>query len=196
MKKKTLFLIIAIAVLLICGIGIWCSNTKERKTITPDNPTLVFENAVNLDKEYVYLNHSQKYIYYETTAVLKDYLDDEACDGTIESVGSVLQFEDSKGPKVVLTTHRVDLNQYDIRDGFYVMNQPLNDITLNLTFEQAFEKMMKANYVKPHSRYCVLRKQVGPKVANPQYIFGNDKQDIFVDAITGDVTDKNPAFDE
>ena len=55
---------------------------------------------------------------------------------------------------------------------------------------------MEANIVKPHSKVCVLRKAVGPKEANVQYIFGNEDGAVFVDAVTGDVTDVDPFFTE
>ena len=41
----------------------------------------------------------------------------------------------------------------------------------------------------------VLRKQVGPVDANPQWIFGNLHSQIYVDAVTGAVSKDNPAFD-
>jgi hypothetical protein len=53
---------------------------------------------------------------------------------------------------------------------------------------------MAANAPKPHSRQVVLRKEVGPNSINPQYIFGNFQAQLYVDAVTGDVKTKNPAF--
>ena len=62
---------------------------------------------------------------------------------------------------------------------------------------QAYEKMMNANCPKPHSRHCVLRREVGPIAdINPQYIFGNDQMQVYVDAMTGEVRTNNPVFPE
>ena len=55
---------------------------------------------------------------------------------------------------------------------------------------------MEVNLPKPHSKHVVLRKQIGPKACNPQWIFGNITSQIYVDAVTGEVNSKNPAFDE
>ena len=65
---------------------------------------------------------------------------------------------------------------------------------MTVTFNEVLEKINEVNMPKPHSKQCVLRKQVGPVAANPQYIFGNVKSQIYVDAINGKVSDENPAF--
>ena len=71
---------------------------------------------------------------------------------------------------------------------------PLNDEAIVLTFTEALDRVLAANYPKPHSKYVVLRKEIGPKAANPQYIFGNLKSQLYVDATTGAVSDSNPVF--
>lgn len=54
---------------------------------------------------------------------------------------------------------------------------------------------MASNFPKPHSRNCVLRREIGPiPDVNPQYIFGNTKSQLYVDAVTGSVTNHTPAF--
>lgn len=65
---------------------------------------------------------------------------------------------------------------------------------ITITYRQAYERLMQSNYEKPHSKKCTLRKMVGPRPCNPQYIFGNMHRCLFVDVVTGDVTDINPAF--
>jgi hypothetical protein len=40
----------------------------------------------------------------------------------------------------------------------------------------------------------VLRKEVAPLDCNPQYIFGNKRAQLYVDAVTGEVKDYNPAY--
>ena len=80
-------------------------------------------------------------------------------------------------------------------EGFILDDKPLNDEQIVLTFSEALERLYEANLPKPHSAKVVLRKALGPKVANAQYIFGNTEEQVFVDAVTGDVTDKNPVYD-
>jgi hypothetical protein len=73
-------------------------------------------------------------------------------------------------------------------------DSPLDKEPVKVTFAEALEKLNQVNFPKPHSRYCVLRKEVGPKDANVQYIFGNSHAQLYVDAVTGEVTDHNPVF--
>ena len=40
---------------------------------------------------------------------------------------------------------------------------------------------METNIVKPHSQKVVLRRELGPIDANPQYIFGNTHEHVYVD---------------
>jgi hypothetical protein len=56
--------------------------------------------------------------------------------------------------------------------------------------------MIYSKLKKPRSKFCSLRCQYGDIKANPQYVFGNATEHIYVDAVTGEVSDKNPAFPE
>lgn len=71
----------------------------------------------------------------------------------------------------------------------------MNDELIKLTYKDAFDRVMATNCPKPHSQHVVLRKELGPKVANPQYIFGNSSAQLYVDAVTGEVRDTNPVFE-
>lgn len=66
---------------------------------------------------------------------------------------------------------------------------------IEITFNEAFQRVMESNYPKPHSKNCVLRKEVGSTDYHPQYIFGNPHAQLYVDAVTGEVTDKNPIYE-
>lgn len=159
---------------------------------------LVVENLISMDRQDMYMNHAQDYRWFETCMMLNDFLDEEN-DGSLAEVVNVFQ-------GVVESENSFDLTVYkfqhfadgsyatDSIHGFWVEDQPLNEEAIKLTYKEAFERLMATNCPKPHSRYCTLRKQVGPINANPQYIFGNTRATIFVDAVTGEVSDINPAF--
>lgn len=168
--------------------------------VVPDITASV-ENIIATDRQTMYgLANGQDYKFFESSIKLCDYLNSEDCDGKILSVSNVFQQIIEKGTgfdtkvlKFVTTGKGTTTNIFD--DAFYIENSPLNDEPMPITFEKAFERMMKANVVKPQSRNCVLRKPVGPTPCNAQYIFGNIRQQIYVDAVTGEVRTKNPAFD-
>ena len=200
--KKILFMLVAV----LCMGLVSCNSCKSEKpetnvdsaeVVVNNDSAMVVENVLGLDKQYMFTNYGKDYRWFETCIVLKDFLDEEN-DGTITGVSNIFQVvvEKDKGAdvNVIMFTHVGDSTQMDIKQGFWVEDFPMNDDAIKVTFKEAYEKIMAVNMPKPHSRHCVLRKQVGPNAINPQYIFGNAQAQIYVDAVTGDVTDKNPAF--
>ena len=213
MKIKSILWMLALFVSL--SIGFTSCDPKPKKQdaqiekkaileafdeVMPSDGTLTVENVISTDREYMYLHYKEDYRWYETTVVFADYLDGEAQDGSIKSVTSTFQvmYPDEGGTSgdavVVFITHDLNTIRIEAKEGIFVGDYALNSNPINVTFTEAYEKMMSANYVKPHSRYCVLRQPVGPKVANPQYIFGNNRAQIYVDAVNANVVDKNPSF--
>lgn len=186
-------------ILLALTVGLTSSKcTSEKKN--PSNfaqTTLTVENTVSMDKEQVFLNHGNNFRYFETTAVLDNYVDadDEHNVVSVENVFQVLFDEDEKSidTKVLIFSHNLDGGDVDIHEhAFWVGNEALNDKTIKLTFKDAIQRVYETNCIKPHTRYVVLRKELGPVDANPQYIFGKGK--LYVDAVTGSVSETNPAF--
>lgn len=172
-------------------------DTTDESVNQVTDSVLVVEQAISNDREYMFMNYGGDYRWFETCIVLKNFLDEEN-DGAVTGISNVFQVveEKEKGADtfVVLAAHVPDSTVYEVKHGFWVEDYPMNDEAIKVTFAQAFEKINQVNLPKPHSKQCVLRKQVGPKACNPQYIFGNVKAQIYVDAVTGDVTDVNPAF--
>ena len=192
---STLFLITALTF----GISS-CKCTNEApadETVVAEE--LVVEHVVALDRQAMYINHANDYRWYETGIQLKDWLDEEN-DGTIDMIVNVFQAiekysETTFDTFVYKYQHLSDgtVNEEGIH-GFWVEDYPLEEEAIKVTFKEAYEKVMAVNLPKPHTRQVVLRKQVGPVDANPQWIFGNLHSQIYVDAITGEVSDENPAF--
>jgi len=204
--KKILFML-AVMFSLCVGFSSCDSCKKGEKNETSEVTDSVVaghldvENITNTDKQYMFTNYGADYRWFESCILLKDFMDEE-CDGTVEGVSNVFQVvnmsEDQKSADVfvVLAAHTADSIAYEVKHGFWVEDYPLNDEAIQVKFKDAFEKMMETNCPKPHSRHCVLRKQIGPVDANPQYIFGNTEAQVYVDAITGEVSTDNPAFPE
>jgi len=179
-----------------------CNPTTEdsASSLESEATALDVENIISMDRQQMYLQYSNDYRWFETCIVLEDFLDEE-CDGTVTGVSNVFQVvtdgaENSADVHVVLMSHSGDLSQVDVKHGFWIGDNLLNDEYIKVTFKEAFENLMRANIVKPHSRQVVLRKQLGPVNANPQYIFGNTHAQVYVDATTGAVSAINPVFPE
>lgn len=193
--KKT-FYIFSLILSVIVSFGMYsCSCNKEKNDFAQvqNDTTLVVETTVNLDKQVMF-NEGKDYVWYETCVLLKDYLDDEKCDGTVAEVTNIFQVNKNGQPYVWMFTHVGDSLVTDVHNSFWMEDYRLNDDHIKLTYKDAFNKVMSTNSVKPHSRNCILRNPMGPLECNPQYVFGNIEEQLWVDAVTGDVHNSNPAF--
>ena len=192
-------MVFLMGIMLMIGVSA-CTCSRQKKDVDPAVAELVVENVVSLDRQAMNLAHGGDYRWFETGVQLKNWLDEEN-DGSIDMVVNVFQVVEeydstSFDTFVYKYQHFSDgtVNEEGIH-GFWVEDYPLNAEAIAVTFQEACEKVQESNLPKPHTRQVVLRKQVGPKEANPQWIFGNLREQIYVDAVTGAVSDKNPAFD-
>ena len=156
------------------------------------------EHLIALDRQAMYNKVGGDYRWYETCMRLENFLDEDN-DGTLAEVVNVFQAIIQRGEgfdtKVYKFQHFADgTYAEDSVIGFWIEDFPMNEEAIKVTYKEAYDNLMAVNMPKPHSRYVTLRKQVGPVEANPQYIFGNLHETVFVDAVTGEVFDYNPAF--
>lgn len=192
--KKLFFLLMAFAVLL--GATSCTSCNKESK-----QTGINVENIIKSDIGYMDKNYTS-YVWYESSMVLANYLDEEDCDGSVANIEDIFQtgFGDTNVTQhiVVMIKHYGELMKVDTVSGTWLEDVVLCKDDINFTYKQAFERLMEADCIKPHTKFCVLRNPLGPYQCNPQYIFGNSLDDniLFVDATTGEVRDYNPAFEK
>lgn len=198
MKTTIKFFSIGLACLMLFGVSS-CKNKKEVVPIDVPAVTLNVEHSIATDREDMFLNYNEDYKWFETCVLLKDYLDSDSTTSAVAGITSIFQTITEKNEgfdtHVIMFVHTEQSNGVEIKDGFWVEDFPLNDAEISVTFEEAYNRLMEANLPKPHSKHCVLRKELGPKAANPQYIFGNNQYQVYVDAATGEVTDVNPVFE-
>lgn len=193
MKKFLFGILLTMISIMVAGCQSCQSDNKQEDLVEPVE--IIAEDAISMDKEYMLLTYGDEYVWYETDIKLKNYLDEE-CDGVIESLANVFQINYSdKDSEVVTITHTSDGETYtDVKQGFWVEDFILKSDEIALTYKEAFEKVNEVNSPKPHTKNCFLRKPVGPKECNPQWCFGNINSQLWVDAVTGEVKDSNPAF--
>ena len=200
MKKYLMLMsvaLLAVVTLTLSGCKGCKSEKKEAPVLVQDKYAV--ENVVSTDKQYMFVNYGGDYRWYETCVLLKDYLDED-CNGDIAGVSNVFQVvtmdEGGGDSHVILMAHTPKADTIDVKQGFWIEDFPMNDEAINITYKQAFDIVMGVNYPKPHSRQCTLRKPIGPKDCNAQWVFGNIEAQLWVDATTGDVATSNPAFDD
>ena len=201
--KKIIFVIAAIATLALtacsgCGSKKAEPGVNDSAKVVAQAGKLNVDHVIATDRQAMFAKlGSGDYRWYEAQITFTDFLDGEN-PGEIEKIVDVFQVIDQHGKSADVTvwyfTHTPDTTTITSDAGFWLEDIPLNDEAIKVNFANAYERVMAANYPKPHSRHCVLRKEVGPKEANPQYIFGNVRAQLYVDAVTGDVTDKSPSF--
>lgn len=191
--KKVFILLMAISLMFSFNSCDWFNKNKDN-----EKKEIIVENVVKADRDYMTENYGNTYVWYETQIFLNDYLDEE-CDGSFSEIVDVFQvittIDSAKfDTKVIKMYHVADSSYIEEIEGFWVEDMNMNDEIISVTYKQAFQLINEVNFPKPHSKNCVLRKEVGPIEANPQYIFGNIESQLYVDALTGDVTDESPSF--
>ena len=199
MKKVIAF----IMTIVLAFAMISCTCSSNSNVVVGDSDVAVVdsmyvEHTVALDRQSMFTKGvDNDYRWYETDIRLVNFLDEEYAG--IDEVVNVFQTVESRDSKsfdtVVYKFKHTDEGTVEgSTRGFWIEDYPLNEEQIKVTFVQALEKVNEVNLPKPHSRYAVLRKQVGPVDANPQWIFGNVRAQIYVDAVTGEVSEENPAF--
>jgi len=193
--KKLIYIFVGILALI--GISSCKCQSEKQAEPTFEQSELIVENVVSADKEKMFLDYGSDYRWFETCIVLNDYLD-EADSCSINGISNIFQvvteMEGGADVNVIMFTHVGDTTDVQVVHTFWIEDSPMNNDSLAVTFTDAYEKVMEVNLPKPHSKHVVLRKEVGPLEANPQYIFGNQESQIYVDATTGEVRNYNPVF--
>ena len=190
MKKTFLFILM--------GLLLFSCDPKKKQEVASQPVELNVENVISTDREQMYLNTNGDYRWYETMILLDKCLDEESPKiAEIVNIFQVAEFEDSTTADVYVHKfqHFADGNStHESIRGFWVEDFPLNDSIIAVTYQQAFEKIQQVNFPKPHSRHVCLRNPIGPISINPQWVFGNINEQLWVDAVTGEVKNSNPAF--
>jgi len=212
MKKLSLFmmsLIFSLALGLIsctgCGNGEAQTQKDSTEVVLKDSTVatvaLNVEAAIAMDRQAMYLAHGGDYRWYETEILLPEFMDAEEATSDPVMVVNVFQTVVERGNGFDTWVHKYQhfndgtvLN--DSVQGFWVENYPLEDKALKLKYTEAWDRMMAVNFPKVHSKHVTLRNPIGPVAINTQWIFGNVREQIWVDAVTGDCKNSNPAFPE
>lgn len=178
-------------------------NTVPKTDLSTVDSTVVInvENTISTDRQAMYLKFGEDYRWYETDILLPEFLNSENVTSDpimiVNIFQSMVERENGYDTWVFKFQH---LNNGEIFvdsiHGFWIENIALNDQAIKLKYTEAWDKMMQANAPKPHSKHVTLRNPVGPVAINTQWIFGNIKEQIWVDAVTGKVATSNPAFPE
>jgi hypothetical protein len=181
-----------------------CSSSKEDIKLQDSvvaTTVLDVEHAIAMDRQAMYLKFKDDYRWYETDILLPEFLNAEDVTSDPVMVVNIFQSVVERGNGFDTWVWKFQhLNNgtvlKDSVQGFWIENNPLNDEAIKLKYTEAFDRIMQTNAPKPQSKHVTLRNPVGPIQINTQWIFGNIHEQLWVDAVTGDVKNSNPAFPE
>lgn len=115
----------------------------------------------------------------------------------ITDINDVFYYWDSiAGPQVQFINSNVKMGTqipYPIND-VWIEDADLSNASIKLTTEQALQRLKEVNCPIPPAKSISLRLPVGPVACNPQYVVGDVYDVLFIDAVTGEVSNWNPAF--
>ena len=179
-----------------------CNSSKEDIKLQDSvvaTAVLDVEHSIALDRQTMYVNYKDNYRWYETEILLPEFMDSDSVTSNPEMIINVLQSIVEEGNGADVWVHKFQHFKdgsvvHDSIQGFWIENYALNDEVIKLKYTEAWDRMMQTNYPKPHSKHVTLRNPIGPVAVNTQWIFGNIHEQIWVDAVTGDAKNSNPAF--
>lgn len=115
----------------------------------------------------------------------------------ITDINDVFYYWDGqKGPQVQFINSNVKKGvqiPWPVND-VWIEDDDLSEAPIKLSAEQALMRLKEVNCPIPPAKSMSLRLPVGPVECNPQYVIGDIYDVIFIDAVTGDVSNWNPAF--
>lgn len=213
--KKSLFLSLLLAIVSIMATGcVGCqSENKEQPNESVnyhdyDGVVQDFSAGVSeiqaLHRQTMYQLAQQGkpvngYQWRNSRVIFNDTLTfDNIDDLHITDINDVFYYWDKdKGPQVQYINVNVKRGTqipWPIND-VWIEDDDLSDQPIKLSAEEAILKLKEWNGVLPKDcNFIILRLPVGPKDCNPQWTFGDIDDVLFIDAVTGEIRDSNPAF--
>ena len=178
-----------------------CNSSDIKLQDSVATAVLDVEHSIALDRQTMYVNYKDNYRWYETEILLPEFMDSDSATSNPEMIVNVLQSIVEEGNGADVWVHKFQHFKdgtvvHDSIQGFWIENWPLEDQAIKLKYTEAWDKMLAVNFPKPHSKHVTLRNPIGPVAINTQWIFGNIKEQIWIDAVTGECKNSNPAFPE
>lgn len=135
------------------------------------------------------------YVWYETKFTFNDSIKDTTLDEIklVEITSTFQTFAPNLSWTITDNVAKGHLFPHPT-PGTWIEDFDMSDAEIKLTIEDVIERLKAWDGIMPPAMCFYLRKPVGPVPCNAQYVAGNPMQVIFIDAVTGDITDWNPAF--
>jgi len=137
-----------------------CNSSKEDIKFQDSVVTtavLDVEHSIALDRQAMYVNYKDDYRWYETEILLPEFMDSDSATSNPEMIVNILQSVVEEGNGADVWVHKFQHFKngeivHDSIQGFWIENYALNDEVIKFKYTEAWDRMMAANYPKPHSR--------------------------------------------
>lgn len=223
MKKDFFAKVMGVLLMAVLALVCSCSSCKG-ETAKIDDPVVVYHDYDGLVQDFtagvshIQALHRQKmyniiqflkeqgheialnnYQWRNSLVILNDTVTAENIDDLhIVSIRDVFYYWSNKfGPQVqYITDHVVYGTQipHPISD-VWIEDRDMSNAPIKLSAEQALMRLKEYNGILPKDcNFIILRLPVGPKDCNPQWVFGDVYDVLFIDAVTGEIRDYDPAF--
>ena len=213
MKKD--FFAKVMGVLLLAVMALVCScNGCKGETPKIDDPVAVYHDYDGVVQDFTAgvghiqalhrqtmasLTGGKEYQWRNSRVLLNDTVTMENIDDLhVVAVNDVFFYWDSqKGPMVQYINSHVKYGvqiPYPIND-VWIEDADMSEQPIKISAEQALMRLKEYNGIIPKDcNFIILRLPVGPKDCNPQWTFGDVDDVLFIDAVTGEIRDYDPAF--
>lgn len=206
MKKWIcLSLMMAMVCLMATGCSSCQSENKKQEVVYHDYDGVVqdftagISHIQSLHRQTMYMTLGVKeYAWRNSKIVFNDSITAENIDDLhVTDINDVFYYWDGqKGPQVQWVNSNVKKGvqiPWPIND-VWIEDDDLNEAPIKLTPEQAMQRLKEVNCPIPPAKSMTLRLPLGPVACNPQYVVGDVYDVLFIDAVTGEVSNWNPAF--
>lgn len=154
------------------------------------------DHIIALHRQTMYeLADNKKYAWYETRFTFADSLKYEnLSDAMLADITDIFQ---TFGPDLcyMITTNVANGTLIPApAPGLWIEDFDLSNCEIKLTINEVLQRLVEVNMPLPPAISITLRKPVGPIPCNAQYVAGNPFETVWVDAVTGEVTNWCPAF--
>ena len=202
-------------VLLLAVMALVCScNGCKGETPKIDDPVVVYHDYDGVVQDFTAgvghiqalhrqtmasLTDGNEYQWRNSRVILNDTVTMENIDDLhVVSIRDVFFYWDNqRGPQVQYITDHVKYGTqipWPIND-VWIEDKDMSGKPIKLSAEEALMRLKEWNGILPKDcNFIILRLPVGPKDCNPQWTFGDVDDVLFIDAVTGEIRDYDPAF--
>ena len=205
--KKIVFLSMMMAIVMSMLVG--CSscdskNPKQETVVGSDYDGVIPEfsagvnHIVSMHRQAMFkLYDGQQYEWRNLKVIFNDSIKPETIDDLkIVDVTDVFFLWNDEGPHVQYISSNLEKGTIipaPIVD-VWIEDDDLDSVEIKLWPEDVLKRLKEWNGIIPSAKCMILRRPIGPRDCNAQWVLGDIGDPVFVDAVTGYITTWCPAF--